>query len=262
MTINAYKKNAEIFARVQNLTSSSSQWIEGGETDKVWLCEYVIKLKGVVQKSKEKINELSIHTISYLQLHVRRHGTPKVPIRGFGQIYDITLQALPGKHSPSFKDHRKAKTPYLSRYGERWVDKLKSSTAMSKFCCITDLIHFMMNEVEKLMKGSVHEDDFYIIHDYLVLMTSKETIKWMKQNSYLPRWLIPLNGLQDGTPYAGRPVGNSPGFMPLDNSLNRDILHYLRMYSILSRYILVWEETDEEERDVCFSYSTPREIAQ
>ena len=30
------------------------------------------------------------------------------------------------------------------------MDKLKSSTAMSKLCCITDLICFMMNEEEKL----------------------------------------------------------------------------------------------------------------
>ena len=41
----------------------------------------------------------------------------------------------------------------------------------------------------------------------------------------LPSWLLPMNGLQDGKPYAGRPVCNSPEFMPLDNSLNRDILH-------------------------------------
>ena len=61
------------------------------------------------------------------------------------------------------------------------MDKLKSSTAMSKFCCITNLIRFMMNESEKLMKGSVHEDNFYIVHDYLVFMTAKETINWMKQ---------------------------------------------------------------------------------
>ena len=60
------------------------------------------------------------------------------------------------------------------------MDKLKSSTAMSKFVCITDLIRFMMDEAENLMKGSVHEDDFYIVHDALVLMTAKETINWMK----------------------------------------------------------------------------------
>ena len=107
----------------------------------------------------------------------------------------MALQALPGNTPSSFKNHRKAKNPYHSRYGEGWVDKLKSSTAMSKFCCITDLIRFMMNVAEKLMKGSAHEDDFYIFHDALVLMTSKETINVMKQKGYLHRWLLPLNGM-------------------------------------------------------------------
>ena len=79
----------------------------------------------------------------------------------------MALQTLPGNPPSSFKDHRKAKNPYHSRYGEGWVEKLKSSTAMSKFVCIADLIRFMMNEAEKLMKGSVHEDDFYFVHNAL-----------------------------------------------------------------------------------------------
>ena len=49
--------------------------------------------------------------------------------------------------------------------------------------------------------------------------------------------------------------------MPLDNSLNSDILHSLCMHSVLSRYIVYGEGTNEEERNVCFSYSTLREIA-
>ena len=138
---------------------------------------------------------------------------------------------------------------------------MKYSNAMSKFCCITDLIRFMINEAENLMKGSVHEDDSFIIHDALVLMTAKETINWMRHNGYLHIWLLPLNGLQDGTPYSGSHVGNILEFMPLDNSLNRDILHSLRMYSVLSRYIFDGEETDEEESNMCFSYSTPREMS-
>ena len=73
------------------------------------------------------------------------------------------------------------------------------------------------------MKGSVHEDDLFIVHDALVLMKAKETIKWTKENNYFHRWLLPMNGLEYGTPYDGRPVGNIPEFMPLDNSLNRDI---------------------------------------
>ena len=91
----------------------------------------------------------------------------------------------------------------------------------------------MTNEAEKLMKGSVQEEDFYIVHDALVLMTANEKINWMKQKGYLHRWLLLINGLQDGIPYAGRTVGNSPKFMPLDNSLNRYILHSLRFHCVL-----------------------------
>ena len=101
------------------------------------------------------MNEINIHTISDLQRYVQSYGLPKLTIFGLGQIYELDLVALPGKPTPSIKDHRKAKNPYFSRYGERWVEKLKSSSSMSKFCCITDLIRFIMKEGEKLMKGSV-----------------------------------------------------------------------------------------------------------
>ena len=69
------------------------------------------------------------------------------------------------------------------------------------------------------------------------------------------------DGLQDGKPYAGCPVGNIPEFMPLDNSLNRDILHSLRFHCVLSHFFLDGEGTDEEERNMRFSLSTPKEIA-
>ena len=73
-----------------------------------------------------------------------------------------------------------------------------------------------MNEAEKLTKGSVHEDDLYIVQYALVLMTAKETINRMKQKGYLH---------------------HIPEFMPLDNSLNIlniDILQYLRFHCVLS----------------------------
>ena len=118
----------------------------------------------------------------------------------------------------------------------------------------------MTKEADKLMKGSVHEDDLFIAHDPLVLMTSKESITWMKENYVFHCWLLPMNVLQDGTPYAGCPVGNSPDFMPLDNSLNRDILHSLPFNCVLSCFVLDGEVTDEEVRNIRFSFSTPKEI--
>ena len=71
----------------------------------------------------------------------------------------------------------------------------------------------------------------------------------------LPSLVSPMNGLQDGTPYAGRPVGNRPDSMPLYNSLNREILHSLRFHFVLSCFVLDGEGNDEEERNMQFSFS-------
>ena len=133
---------------------------------------------------------------------------------------------------------------------------------MSKFFCITDLNWFMMKEEEKLMKGSVHEEDFFIVHDALMSMKVKETIKWMKENNCFHRCLMPMHGLQDRKKYDGRrPCRYIPEFMPLDNSLNRDILHSLHFHCVLSLFLLDGEGTDEEKRNMRFSFSTPKEIA-
>ena len=118
-----------------------------------------------------------------------------------------------------------------------------------------------MKEEEKLMKGSVHEDNLFTVNDASVLIKAKENIKWMKENNYFNCWFLPMNGFQDGIPYAGRPVGNSPEFMPLDNSLNRDILHSLRFNCVLSRFFLDGEGTYKEERNTRFSFSKLKEIA-
>ena len=78
----------------------------------------------------------------------------------------------------------------------------------------------------------------------------------MKEKNYFHLWLLPMNGFQDGTPYDGRPVGNRPEFMPLDNSLNRDILNSLRFHCVFSRFVIDREGTDKEERNMQFSFST------
>ena len=50
------------------------------------------------------------------------------------------------------------------------------------------------------------------------------------------------------------PVGNIPEFIPLYNSLNRDILHSLHFHCLLIYFVLDGEGTDEEERNMHFSF--------
>ena len=172
VTIDAYKKGIiNEFEIIRKLTLPSSPWVENSKIDKIWLCESVGKLNGIGNQGEAKMNEINIHTIDDLQRYVRLYGLSKLPIRGFGKIYEHRLEALPRKSTPSIKYHRKAINLYFSIYVERWVDKVKSSSSLSKFFCITDLIRFMMKEAEKLMKGSVHEEIFFIVHDALLLMT-------------------------------------------------------------------------------------------
>ena len=42
--------------------------------DKVWQCQSVVKLKGVGHMAIAKMNDLIIHMIADLQLHVRHRG--------------------------------------------------------------------------------------------------------------------------------------------------------------------------------------------
>ena len=66
-----------------------------------------------------------------------------------------------------------------------------------------------------------------------------------------------MNECKDRTHYAGRHVGKMPKFMPLDNSLNVDILHSLCFHCVLSRFLLDREGTDKEKRNMRFSFSAP-----
>ena len=126
--------------RIRKLTSSLSPWVEKIKTDKIWLCESVGKLKGIGKQGEVKMHDINVNTIADFQRYVQSYGLPKLSIRGLGQIYERALVVLPGKKELSVKDHKKARNPYYSRYGDRWVEKLKSSSSMSKLCCITDLL--------------------------------------------------------------------------------------------------------------------------
>ena len=80
----------------------------------------------------------------------------------------------------------------------------------------------------------------------------------MRENNYFHPWLLPMNLLQDGTPYDGRPVDNSPEFIPLNYRLNGDILHFMCFHFSLIHYVLDGEVTDKEERIMRFSFFTPK----
>ena len=151
-------------------------------------------------------------------------------------------------------DYRLAANPYLAKYGpDEWRNKVNNSIFMRKFMCITELVQRIHDHSKAAFRGTTHEDDWYFYHDALSQMTAKSTVRWMKQRDIYRRWLIPLNGCNCGTVYDNRPVGNSPEFMPLDNSLNQDIQVSLSLHCAVTAHL-----PDNDPRK--FSMRTPKTI--
>ena len=127
------------------------------------------------------------------------------------------------------------------------------SQGLSAYCCVTTMILHMTKETANCYRGTPFENDWYIYHDALSLMTARETVNWMQQEDLLKRWILPLNGLNDEASlklYAKRPPGDSPYFMPWDNSLNQDLHLAVDYHAVMT------SDLDEGELKK-FSLSTP-----
>jgi hypothetical protein len=148
-------------------------------------------------------------------------------------------------------DHRKAKNPYMSRYGEGWKQHVKNSCMLKGYVDVRDMVRHIYKKSEELMKGTLYEDRWFFYHDALSLMKAQDTKKWMEEEGILKHWILPENDLNKERPrYMGHPIGNSPEFMPLDCSLNNDLDDELWRHILYTRFL---EEDDPRK----FSISTP-----
>ena len=104
---------------------------------------------------------------------------------------------------------------------------------MKLFVYIKDLVLYIISESQRIMLSTVHEKEQYFYHYSLPLVTITSIMKWVVETvidgvSVKDIQLVPQNELNAGTIYTGRPVGNSPEFIPQDNILNAEVkwLHY------------------------------------
>ena len=130
---------------------------------------------------------------------------------------------------------------------------------------IKTLICHIDNESRRSFKGTKFEDNYYFYHDALTQMTDLKCVKWMKEEGIYERWIKPELGCNDevwamkdgelkkNTRYKGRPVGNCPELMPLDNSLFRDFRLNLSL-----NVAATWHLDKKDLKK--FSLATPNEI--
>ena len=179
----------------------------------------------------------------------------------------LALKAKEGRSMyPINFDFRTAENPFEARYGSEWEKKYLSSTiaGMRDKVCVTDLVTHIHNTTKAAYKGTKYEDTYLWSHDALTQMFDKTCIEWMKEQGFYDRWLKPemdiskevcweKDGLKVSRRYNGRPVGNSPELMPLDNSLFRDFRSSLNLHVGLTAHL-----PDTDIRKFC--KSTPKRL--
>ncbi|RHY93726.1 hypothetical protein DYB35_010310 [Aphanomyces astaci] len=139
------------------------------------------------------------------------------------QLRGASKPAHKGAYSPRLVDHKKNENPYESLFGPDWKSAVMASSGLKSSICVTELVEHIVHASAAVMHNTAHAEDWMFMHDALSQMTCKSTIQWMKEKNYHRRWILPELGLNDGTRFAGRPVGNSPELMPWDCSLNKDV---------------------------------------
>ena len=266
ISIEDYKRLMKVeFNRVRSLKGTNGYWYQSFRDPNIqyYQNDPVSKLKGVGKKTAELLEGIGLKTVGDLKSLTSPTDIEELPqkltISKLTKFCTEARQAV-DKDAPIGIDHRLSANPYLSKFGAEWEKHLKASATFSHSACICDYIEHIMSESERIMKGTIHENTWMVYHDALAIMTAKATKEWMAEKGYLKRWILPSEDLYNNLPntvrksYQGKPIGNSPEYMPLDTHLNQDI-HASHDYHV----VLTQDAPDDDAKK--FSGSTPKRIS-
>ncbi len=249
--------------RVKSLTGPSKLWITGarsfGDEFVLYECDGVELVQGIGKVLGERLREIGlvlardVARISDADLpHVAAslHG---ISFARLDTLRQVCRSAQPGTYPETSIDHRKASEPYKSRFPDDHEAKIAASGGLAAHVCVTELVRHIYRASAAVMVGTVYEDDWRWYHDALPQLTAKCTVDWMRANGFLAKMVRPDAGLNAGTVYAARPVGNSPELMCWDCSLNKDVNDALKRHVA---YTTVLDKHDARK----FSKATPKSI--
>ena len=74
-----------------------------------------------------------------------------------------------------------------SQFGENWETKIRKIESMKGRVPIKDLIIYMVDETDKVMKGTKYDGQGLFYHDALSQLCSNETVEWIEKNGYYHR---------------------------------------------------------------------------
>ena len=140
------------------------------------------------------------------------------------------------------------------------------SVALKKLSCVTELVSHIMKETETAYSGTQYANTWMVYHDALSLMTAADCQEWMKGQyvdkenkiSYYDKWILPVLDLNKAySRFHGKPIGNSPEMMPLDNCLNKDLHESVTRHVLMSKSAARKAEVPTNDPRL-FSLKTPK----
>ena len=269
---NYEQKIKEEIDRVRSLTDGrTSGWIISTRTgDFVYEEDAVIRLKRVGKITNDKLEKAGVTKVKQIAL-IRENefdefaNKTKLTMNTIKSLHAQAIQAKSGSQPPDI-NYLSSPNPYLERYGASWEEQIKQVRYMTKFVSIKDLVIHIHDKTKEAYKGTKYEDTYLFYHDALITMTDKDCIDWMEREGIRKRWIRPELGLNDeivivdtngkattNKRYKGRPVGDCPEAMPLDNSLFRDLRCSFDTHVVLTCML----PQDDARR---FSKATPKII--
>ena len=262
LSIDDFEKQMQVeFKRVRSLSNKTKNWITvRRDPQDLFTTDALSVLNKVGKKTQDKLKEAGVSNVGDMKKIAKENlkqiqGLSEKTLTFIWTQCQLARDDIP----PEDVDHRKAPNPYLSKYGEQWIEKLKASPSFSSYVCITDYVEFIVAESSRIMSNTKHSEDWVFYHDALSLMTAKKTKEWMRSKGYYKKWLLPTKNLYDNSPdllkrYKDNPIGNSPEFMPWDSHLNQDLHAAHDHHVTLTRHL-----PDDDPRK--FDGSTPKRMA-
>ena len=142
--------------------------------------------------------------------------------------------------------------PFEERYKATWLQELCKFPLVKKYMCVTDLMDHVIEQGNKMFKGSTHEKDWVIYHDALSQWWEKEAQEHMADKGFADRQVKAQGKTNDTLKeklskrgylrYKDSLMGDSPELMPLDSTLFNDLIN-----SIGHHVCSTWNVTKEQE---------------
>ena len=144
--------------------------------------------------------------------------------------------------------------PYEQRYGAGWKDHWPKAF---KYLCIIDIMAKVIDEGNRIFKGSTREHDWVIYHDRLSQWWEEDAQEYLRSRGFFHRQYRAVGFTNDTlTPYyKNKLMGDSPELMPLDSSLFNDLIEAIAKHVTATYHIPL--PTKEVPQPNKYSMATP-----